>query len=104
MAATENATAILQKSCTTAANAAATLNLKIIQASHTNSDAAWDFAQKLFTVKSLAEFTALSTAHVRKQCEVWSEQAKEFSALTQKLTIETVEPVKNGVTKMLKAA
>jgi hypothetical protein len=40
--------------------------------------------------------------YARKQFEVWSEQAKEIAALTQKVTIDTAEPVKAGVTNAFK--
>jgi len=100
--AAENATEILQNTCTTAANGAAIFNQKVIETGHTNSAAVWDFAQKLFAVKSPSEFTELSMAHARKQFEVWSEQAKEIAALTQKVTIDTAEPIKAGVTQVFK--
>jgi phasin len=102
--AAEDATEILQNSYTTAAKGVTNCNVKMIEAAHTNVNAALDFAQKLLNVKSLSEFTELSTAHARKQFEAWSEQAKELAALTQQVTTECVEPIKTGVTKAFKKA
>jgi len=53
-------------------------------------------------VKSLSEAVELSTAHARRQFEAVTTQAKELSALAQKVTAETTEPVKESLTKVFK--
>ena len=98
----EDATKILQDTYTTAIEGAANYNLNVIEAARTNTKAAFDFAQKLLNVKSLSDFMELSTAHARKQFEVLSEQTKEFTALAQRVTTETAEPIRTGVTKAFK--
>jgi phasin len=102
--AADDATEMLQRTCTTAVDAATKLNVKLFDAGCMNANAALDFAQRLLTVKSPSELTELTTAQVRKQCEFWGEQAKEFSALTHKVTRDTIEPVSNGLSKVLKKA
>ena len=52
--------------------------------------------------KSLSEAVELSTAHARRQFEAVTTQAKELSALAQKVTAETTEPVKESLTKVFK--
>jgi len=41
----------------------------------------------------------VSTEQARKQFEVLSEQTKELTALSQKVMLETAEPLKAGVAK-----
>ena len=94
--AAEDATEMLREACTTTINAGTTLNMKLIEAGRANSNSVLDFAQKLLAVRSPIEFTELATAHARKQFELCAEQAREFSALTQKVTSETIASIKNG--------
>jgi hypothetical protein len=44
----------------------------------------------------------LSTAHARKQFEAVTAQTKDLATLAQKVMAETVEPVKDRVTKAFK--
>ena len=45
----------------------------------------------------------LSSAHTRKQFEAVTAQTKDLAALAQKVTTDTAEPVKTGITKAFKA-
>ena len=101
-AATEEASDLIEDSYATASKGAADYGLKVIEVSRANSNAAFDFAAKLMTVKSLAEAVELSTSHVRKQFDTFSAQGKELTALAQKVTTETVEPIKESVTSVFK--
>jgi hypothetical protein len=60
--------------------------------------------EKLSGVKSPSEFLELSTEHARKQFEMLAEQAKQLTVLTQKVTLETTEPLKTGVAKAFNQA
>ena len=62
-AATEEATDLIEDSYATASKGAADYGLKVIEASRANTNAAFDFAAQLLTVKSLSEAVELSTAH-----------------------------------------
>ena len=53
-------------------------------------------------VKSFSNFAELSTAHARKQFDTLTAQSKELAAITQKVAIETAEPVKESVSKAFK--
>ena len=64
-----------------------------------NTNAAFDFANALMTVKSASEVVEVSTAHARKQFDVLSAQTKELTTLAQKVATESAEPIKSGMTK-----
>jgi len=100
--ATEEATDLLEDSYATASKGTADYNLKLLEMTRTNTNAAFDFAAELFAVKSLSEFVELSTAYTRKQFETATAQTKELTALAQKVTTDTVEPIKAGVTNAFK--
>ena len=101
-AATEEATDVLEESYATASKGAADYNLKVIEIARANTNAYFDFAAQLFSVKSLSEVVELSTTHARTQFETATAQSKELTALAQKVTTDTVEPIKTGVTNAFK--
>jgi phasin len=101
-AATEEATDLLEDSYTSAAKGASDYGLKLIEAARANTNAAFDFATELMTVKSFSEIVELSTAHARKQFDALSAQSKELTALAQKVAAESSEPLKAGVTSAFK--
>ena len=98
-AATGEAATLIKNSYSTAIKGAQDYNNKILEFAQTNSEAAFGFAQKLSDVKSPSDFMELSTEHSRKQYETLTEQTKELTALAQKVTLATAEPLKTGVTK-----
>jgi phasin len=95
----EEATDVLETTYSNASKGAADYGLKLIEAARLNTNAAFDFAGELMTVKSLSEVVELSTAHARKQFEALSQQTKELSALAQKIATETSEPIRTGMGK-----
>jgi phasin len=101
-AATEETTDLLEDSYATASKGAADYGLKLIEAGRANTNAAFDFAGQLMTVKSLSEAVELSTSYARKQFDAMSAQGKELTALAQKVATETVEPIKESVTSAFK--
>jgi len=102
-AATAEASSVLKNVGATAAQGIKDSNAKVIEFARTNSNAAFDFANKLLGVKSPSEFIELSTEQARKQFEVLSAQAKELTALNQKVMLETAEPLKAGAAKAFAA-
>ena len=94
-----DATTLIKESYSKTVKGAQEYNTKVIEFAHTNTEAAFDFAQKLTSVKSPSEFFELSTNHSRKQFETLTEQAKELATLAQKVTLASVEPLKAGATK-----
>jgi phasin len=101
-AATEEATDLLEDSYTSAAKGASDYGLKLIEAARANTNAAFDFASELMTVKSFSEVVELSTAHARKQFDALSAQSKELTALAQKVAAESSEPLKATVNSAFK--
>jgi phasin len=95
----EEATDVLETTYSTATKGAADYGLKVIEAARVNTNAAFDFAGELMTVKSLSEIVELSTAHARKQFEALAQQTKELTALAQKVATETAEPMRAGMGK-----
>lgn len=102
--ATEEATDLIEGSYATASKGAVEYGRKVIEAARANTNAGFDFAAELMAVKSLSEAVELSTAHMRKQFDAMTAQTKELTALAQKLASDTVEPIREGVTKSFKKA
>jgi phasin len=100
--AAEEATDVLEDTYATATKGASDYGLKLIETARVNTNAAFDFYAELFSTKSLSEMIELSTAHARKQFEAVTGQTKELTALAQKVTTETTEPIKESVTKVFK--
>jgi phasin len=92
-AATTGAAALIKDSCSTATKGAQDYNTKFMEFAKANTEAAFDFAQKLWGVKSPSDFIELSTEHSHKQFETLTEQSKELAALAQKVTLATAEPL-----------
>ena len=101
--ATAEASSIMQNAGATAMQGFKDSNAKVIEFARVNSNAALDFANLLLGVKSPSEFIQVSTEQARKQFEVLSAQAKELTALSQKVLLETAEPLKAGAAKAFAA-
>ena len=103
-AATAEAADLMKASCSTAMNGARDYNNKFMEFAHTNTNAAFDFVQELYGVKSPSEFMELATEHARSQTTALTEQTKELAALAQKVALATTEPLKAGVAKAFNQA
>jgi len=101
-AATEAATDMIEDSYATASKGYADYGLKLIEMSRANTNAAFNLASELMTVKSLSEAVELSTGHLRKQFDALSEQTKDLTALAQKVATETTAPIKESVSTAFK--
>jgi phasin len=89
---------------TTASKGASEYSAKLIEIVKASTTANLDFAQTLFGVKSPSEAIELWTSHARKQFETFTANAKELAELTQRVSAETVEPIKANATKLFKPA
>jgi phasin len=98
----KEATDVLEDTYAAATKGASDYGLKVIEAARANTNAAFDFATQIMTVKSLSEMVELSTAHTRKQFETFTGQSKELAAIAQKVATESVEPVKESWGKAFK--
>jgi phasin len=102
--AAEEATEVLEDTYATAAKGCTNYNLKVIEAARINTNAAFDYATEMLAVRSISEMVELASAHARKQLETFTAQAKELSAIAQKVAAETSAPIKTGVTKAFRIA
>jgi phasin len=89
---------------TTASKGASEYSAKLIEMMKANNSASLDFAHSLFGVKSPSEALELWTTHARKQFETFTANTKALAELTQRVAIETVEPIKANATKLFKPA
>jgi phasin len=100
--AAEEATDVLEDTYAAATKGASDYGLKVIEVARANTNAAFDFASQLMTVKSLSEMVELSTAHTRKHFESLTAQSKELAAIAQKVAVDSAEPVKESFGKVFK--
>jgi phasin len=102
--AAEEATGVLETTYATASKGAADYSLKVVEMARANSNAAFDLAAELLGARTLAQVVEISTSHTRKQIEQMSAQAKELATLAQKVATETVEPMKDKLSGIIKKA
>ena len=100
--AAEEATDVLEDTYATATKGVSDYGLKVIEAARENTNAAFDYASQLMTVKSLSEVVELSTTHSRRQFEAMTAQSKELVAIAQKVATDTAEPMKESFGKAFK--
>jgi phasin len=95
----DEATGAVQNSVTTAAKGVIELNSKAIDALRANAEASFDFLKASINAKSLEEVFALQSELAHKQAAALGAQAKELSALAQKIAADSAEPIKAHVAK-----
>lgn len=100
--AAEEATSMLEGTYSTMSKGATDYGLKLIETARANANAAFDYAGELFSSRSLSEMVEISTAHARKQFDALQAQAKDLTALAQKVATESAEPIKDGISKVTK--
>jgi phasin len=92
---------VLRETYSTNAKGAADYGIKVIEISSVNTTSAFDFFTNLMGTKSLSEIMTLSAVQARKNFDVASAQNKELWDLAQKAAIETAEPIKKSVARVL---
>jgi phasin len=97
--ASEEAADLLENTYEAVAKRATDYNRKLIEITRTNTRAAFDYVQELLGVKSPSEFIALSTAQMRKQFDVVSQQNKELSALAREIATEAAGTITTSVSR-----
>ena len=102
--AAEEATDLIESSYVTASRGSTEYMLKLIDTTRMNANAHFDFARALWTAKSPSEAVEVSSAHARKQFETLSAQTKELTSLAQKVSTDTAEPIKAGLSKAMRVA
>ena len=103
-AASTEAADLIKISSSTALKGLQDYNNKFPEFAHTNTNAAFDFLQKLNDVKSPSDFMELSTEHVRAQTQTLTEQTKALAELAQKIALAGSKPLQEGVAKAVNRA
>jgi len=83
-------------------SASSELTTRSIAAARTNSTALFDHLDSLVAAKSLSELFELQGTFVRKSYERFTEQAKDFQALSSKASEDVAKPVKGLFEKSVK--
>lgn len=94
---TEQTTGSLGTSYAAASRGIGELHLKTMEILKANADSNLEFVKALLSAKSLSEAVVLQGQHARAQFEALTEQAKDLSALAQRVATEAVEPMKSGL-------
>jgi phasin len=103
-AASTEAADLIKNSYWTAVKGVEDYNSKFIEFARANTNAAFDFVQKMSNVKSPTAFIELWTEHARKQAETLTEQSKQLAALAKNAALAPAEPFKTGATESLNRA
>jgi phasin len=77
--------------------------MRLMEFTQTNVSRSLELVQKLLNVKSPSEFLEVSSDHMRRQGEIFSDQVKQLVELTQSVSIASVDPLK-GLERTLKRA
>jgi phasin len=102
--AAEEATSIMETTYTNATKGASDYGMKVVEIARVNSNSAFDLIAALLGARTFAQVVEISTAHTRKQIETLTEQVKELTALAQKVATHTAEPMKDGLSSLVKKA
>jgi hypothetical protein len=92
-ATTTNAPVFIKNGYSTTVDKMRDYNNKLVEFTHANVVATFDFAQKLLAVNSPIRFIELSAEQARWQFETLSEQTKQLTALAQKVTLASAGAV-----------
>ena len=95
----EEAVDALERSFDAAGQGATAYNRKLIDLAQRNLNSAFDLAKSLAGAKNLAEIVELQSAFIRRQFDVFANQASEIRALTSKIAADTAEPIKSQVAR-----
>lgn len=103
-AAAEQATDVLEETYASASKGAGTYSLKVIETARANTNAAFDFVTEAMSARTFADLVQLSAAFAQKQFDACSAQAKDLATCAQKITTDTIEPIKDSITNAMKKA
>jgi hypothetical protein len=68
-------------------------NVRLIEMAHTNTLAALDSVREISTARGPSEAASLWSSHAQKQFETLTEQAKELTALAQRIATSSAAPM-----------
>jgi phasin len=102
-ASAKDAAGSLEASASVVAQGLSEFNAKAFEALQANTYLTLDFLASLAAVKSPGELAPLQSAFAEKQFKALTEQAKDLTALAQKVSKEAAEPLKGQIEKTIKS-
>jgi hypothetical protein len=78
--------------------------VKTIEAFQASADVQFAFVKALLSTKSMSDALTLQNEHLRQQFETLHAAAQDVSNLLQKVSTQSVEPIKSTLAKSLKVA
>jgi phasin len=100
----EHSTEAFEEVYTCAKRGSGEYQQKLVEIARINANAAFDMAQELAGATTVPEMLERFLAHQRKQFELFTAQIKDLSALTQKVVVETTEPIRSNLAEPFKIA
>ena len=100
-AASEETAEALRETYSSNARSTTDYGLKVIEISNANTASAIDFFAHLLGSKSVTDAFSLSATQAQKAFDTASAQSKDLWELAQKLAVETGEPIRKRVAKVL---
>ncbi len=100
----EQATDVMEETCSMASKGYADYGLKLIEATRVNSNAAFDLFGELLAAKSYADVVEKTTAYTRVQFSRVTEQGKDLAEHAQKICADSMGPVRDGFSNFTKVA
>jgi phasin len=88
----EQASEVFEESCGAVARGAGELGLKVMEAARSHANAGFDFAGELLAVRTPGQIVELQAAFARRQFETLSAQAREITAITNQLMMDSARP------------
>jgi phasin len=101
---TDETTASIEASLKLVSQGVTDLNVKTLEAFQASADAQFAFVKALLSTKSMSDVITLQNEHLRQQFETLNAAAKDVSDLIQKVSTQSVEPIKATLAKSLKLA
>ena len=98
--AAQNGNGAIEAVFSAASNGAHAYSARLLDFGQANTSAGFDFLQELVGARSLSDATEVWSAHTRRQFGTFAAQAKELAELSQKIALETAEPIRTSASKL----
>jgi phasin len=98
--AAQNGNGAIEAVFSAASNGAHAYSAKLLDFGQANTSAGFDFLQELVGARSLSDATDVWSNHTRRQFGTFAAQAKELAELSQKIALETAEPIRTSASKL----
>jgi phasin len=98
--AAQNGNGAIEAVFSAASNGAHAYSARLLDFGQANTSAGFDFLQELVGARSLSDATEVWSTHTRRQFGTFAAQAKELAELSQKIALETAEPIRTSASKL----